>query len=86
MNRMLWEGLAVTAGTGSIVGLAGQICTLWNTKSVISTSELWMWSLVYIFIAWTIYGFKIKSFALWFTDLVCLLETIIIIILYYTYS
>ena len=85
MNRRQWEGLAVTAGLGSMIGLGGQIWTLWITKSVISTSEIWMWSLVYIMAVWMIYGFKIKSFALWFTDLICLLETFVIIFLYYSY-
>ena len=86
MNKTRWEVFAITAGLGSIIGLAGQIWTLWHTKSAVSTSELWMWSLVYIMAVWMIYGFKIKSFALLFTDLICLIETFIIIGLYYNYK
>lgn len=85
MNKKLWEIIATSAGLGSVIGLGSTIWKIASVKSVISTDPIWMWSLVYIFIVWMLYGFKIKSFALWFTDLVCLIEIVIIIILYYTY-
>ncbi len=86
MNSVLWEVLATSAGLASCVSLAGTIWKIIKVKTSISISKIWMFSLVYLFTVWMVYGFVITSFALWFTDLICLVETFVLIYVYYYYK
>lgn len=80
-----WELFAISAGLGSIIGLASTIWKIYTVKTIISTDPVWMWALVYVMGGWLLYGIKIKSFSLWFTNLICLIEVFVIIYLYYRY-